>query len=1817
MADDNEFQERKERENRIKNIEYQIEEEEKVTAKRKEREKTRLERTRKQEFKKAEAKKAEAAKKRKAAEEEKAKKKKQQQEAREIMEQKRQEKHPDKKVTKTTTRKEETTTASAATTGTSASEIAKDGVSADIYFNGKEISEKELPQDLVNKIRKEQNKAIREAENQIKGASTDGDINSLGLNNSGISGLAYGKEENDNLKSGRGRNSGIFTSGNGTNAIPGLDINVQKSKPTTVATGRYSTPNKSGTTSEDGSASSASNTNDTINNSDSNKTDGDANNGIFILNNPNIKSRDALRSNLANINKISNNNDIDEDNDNNLNKNETLSRSNDGIFTKEPSGAKPSNIGNSGDAPGINRDNLVRRNSPRKGGSTAGTPESINGRDIDSEVSRQMLDNMGRASRIAKGTTKKALSMAKTVKTAMKAKKLMTLGPLLAFAGIIILILILLVGAASFIMNMPGMVRDKFEDTWDSFWQNCKGLVFGMDQPSDKQVKNLAEYLESMGYDLKYNGFATKLEKDKNGNIKEIESKYLKAYIAAEQRGYLLANENHDVKSIWKGMTGQIPADQPWGTGMVVLEETLMESILNKTDLAATYNLLVGITRSLTDFFTGKGGNRNQTKVTDLSALQARVIIKRDTKEMYISKVDIIDAFNKGGYDVYRYSLKDWIERYNTPTELFTTIQLATRAPEFAYKWATTYDTKVFMNIKELTNVDVTLVYAETDKDNKIRLDENGKPIMKPISEMSDEEIKKKGISQEALAEMRKVDNKKVKAFTPYITKVLNHWYYQQVIFQGEYNGKQINVYEEQQLSEGDPGYVRYYAYTRRDNADASQIKKDSEKEEPAPDSLLWGIYNVIAKIIVTIFTCGAAGASGIMESVSEELLQEAFEQIGEYAFDQLSDKLSGLLPDQLAGMLNVSDWLNGSFSFDQLSNLNIGNMGDFVSFDKIFDGFNLENMNLDVGKLWEQLNVTDVLANIDISGFGSLNDIQNVIQKLDLSNLNDVFSNSFGNIIDLSNVNFDDFTNQLLGGFSGSMGAIQDNLLQTCTLFSGLSDADFSKISNGILDSFTNKITDFSAGPIIDELTGQIKDTVNGKFNTQILSGLQNEFSKQLTGLPYSDLSKLASIKGMDFNQIKELSGQVTGISSALKGAQNSISNLSNNVNQISKDITGIDTRVLSSVTDGLTKFDNTVGSLEQEILSTKQLLSNSNLLQSEAKELLNKLEELQNNMKLLKEASSKLDIKQMNILQEEINTCKSDISDLMKTIKNIEPNTLGQIQSKMSNLQNIATSVIENLDVNNLATVVYKLPNLDRTGIIQLAKDLINLDVSANGMEEVIRKYGTDLTGLNTSEISTLMNAINGYNVSAQDAINGVSKYLLKVDETGLANNLSQLNKTVNLISDTTEKFDINKAAQLASMVPGIDSLHLEKLASQISGLANTDVEALLRKVEELPKQILQQVSSQLTEQITNGIKEQITQNLAGKLKDNILSTNGFAGKLKGVMTGGENKVIDVEAEEQTIENSYAEYSTGFYVREIRTADYFQKAEPTRVIYPNSHWRKMFREDKYVILDSAGIDINKIADKDYIEKYGRTIWDATDGNVEANIYGMLQGIQSADAQYLFRYFKELFNDFSWVFDSNYGFSQPVDPNRIKDDTIGWIFKTAKVQEKVNDTEYKIVEKAEYEPYTWAASKVGILNPKSQDRTYGFKQGLDIVSPVNGVVIAKTEARENEMGQRVAESVTIELRNTGDENADGIRIILIGGDYSGLMVGSLLRKIDYIVDAEGNYTGQTEQSVIGKTTNEPIKIMVLDKDQTPVTDVSDYIYPPYEQYKAERASEE
>lgn len=2006
---DFEFKSREERNERLKNIDYQIEDEKQELSDRRKKEKTRLDRMRARERKKQAELTAQKKARKEEAEKKNLAKKKEQEEARSIMEQKRVEKknqkNPKKNISSVTSSKKNTNdianffnpqtnssgkTVDSAFVSSMASELARSNVKAEISVDGKNIAEnataldidnlsnsvagRELPQDLIERIKKEQRDAIRQTEEEIKKANED--------NMSDKDRIM--KETNEYVvaknKLSRGYKAEELTA---MNAIR-TPTNFQVQGKNTPINGKFNAANRERAKTQQDDSYTKSEMQNNTNDQNFQETSQKNNDISEMVRNGNV-NRDNLKAYLMNANRVR---------DNNIRKNDP-----NGIFmdpqdnVSESSGDGGNNVqvptsgAMSGVALGASAIAAASRRSGT-GGGTAGIPQSIE-EDVDSQVSNDISKKTGAALGAAGTVGKGAMGAVKTVTTAMKAKKMLTMGALVAGGGILTLIILLVVGVTSFFMNMPGMVRDKLADHWDNFWQTCKGAIVGQDKPTKTDIINYAEYLEdNMKYDLVYNGFATKITRDEKGKIVDVDSKYLPAYIAAEQRSYLIANENHNVLSIWEGVkdsffTGiedlfgiesedkseEIPSEF-WGTGMICLEKDALTTIAGPAGTFIPSGVLTELIRvgtDLWDYFFEDKGTKRDTKVENLDALTERVRIKRDTKEIYISNVNIVDVWNTGGYDVYRYSIKEWTEKYSLPTELSFTLHLATRAPEFAYNFATSYDTKVYLNVKKITDVDIELTYVKKDENGQVVLDEKNQPVMVPISELTAAEREKMGISTSAYQEMQKV-NTRIDAFTPYITKVINHWYYQQVIFQGTYKEtedteKNIDVYEIRDLSPGDEGYERYYAYTVRDNADTSVMKADKETEKPKGPSLFMKILDYAIQIMIAYFTGNYSGFSGIFSAATDVVMDEAFDALSDVAIAEVQDLARDVLPNELVGMIDFDSFKLDGLSISSLQNLengiNLDNMSSYLDFDKMTEAMSIDNLSLNVEKMWDNLNLQEELMNMDLAGLGSINDLQNVVDQISTDNLTKVISDKFGEIADLSKVNFEAITNDLANGFTSSLGEIQDSILKVSDeLFAGLSEVDFNFISDRMLGDVSKKLSELSSAPILEQLEGSIKGVVDKiDLDGTMLPALQNEFSKQLTGLSYTQLSDLAVIKDMDFNQLKELSGEVTGVADALKGAEDSMTNLSHSVNNVSRELTGMDTKVFGTVVDGLTQFDTKMDTLTTGTTETIGILNGMDLSDPNVARLSEEVNTLNKKTSEMKEAMSTFDMNKVNQLQNDINTCKANINSAMRTVKNLDDITIGRIEDKITTLDNQITNVVEHLtsmDTGKFVNLRYKMQNIDKSGVIELANTLYDLDPSSNGMKELAQKYGTDLTNLNTSEINVIMDRINGENLTSQEVINTI---MTQVRRTGagdeLLSNLNQLNSRVNSLKEATTDLDAQKVANLASKVPGLDKLQLNNFASQIAGLQNVTVDKLLNQVEELPKQIVTDVTNQMKDKIVDGVKEQFSQNIADKVKGKMTGDGSFMGDLKSGMTGGGNgEVVDTSAREQDLEKSLYEYSTGFYVRERRRADYFQVAEPVRVLYSPRHWIKMFREDEYVILNSPSIDLTKIDDPEYLEESRQTIWEATGGNIENTIYAMLQSIQSAESEYLLRYFKELFNDFSFMFkDTVIDLGPTVDPTAIYPDTIGWIFKTATVEEPIftgerkelskvekevietisyvtnnsgttmvttysdtnadnaamnlneyiqkgmpqdavnfaydlevvdgkpaelkaqyvndkneitekvikideyttdmnlqeiaeNETpsgyrfvkiiqqsiyktvsvtyykyehrEMKEVKKAEYEPYTWSASRIGILTPKAQDVVYGFDVGLDIVSPVDGVIVAKTERSENELGEVVPASITIELRNTGDENADGMRIIIIGGEYNGVGVGTLVKKAEYQIDKDGNYVGEPQQSIIGKTTNETIRIMVLDKDQTPVDNISEFLYPPFQEYKALRGDE-
>ncbi len=259
MAEDNEFLSRKERNERIKNIEYQIEDEQAISTERQYKEKARREKIRKREAKKEEAIAEKLEKQQAVAEAEQAKKKKQQDGARSIMEQKRQikkqnEKSKNKKVVNKEAKVTKDTTnvqidPSAITV--SASNLAKDNVSTELYVDGKEVSEKVLPEDLVKQIRREQRKAIDQTEKEIKEyeeAEKNSKLSNMNRPTQGESSSFSGVGTDNNSRyrptfsSSHSQNAGSSKKENFVNNLNhgGMSgLSVKNTGPMSVATGRY------------------------------------------------------------------------------------------------------------------------------------------------------------------------------------------------------------------------------------------------------------------------------------------------------------------------------------------------------------------------------------------------------------------------------------------------------------------------------------------------------------------------------------------------------------------------------------------------------------------------------------------------------------------------------------------------------------------------------------------------------------------------------------------------------------------------------------------------------------------------------------------------------------------------------------------------------------------------------------------------------------------------------------------------------------------------------------------------------------------------------------------------------------------------------------------------------------------------------------------------------------------------------------------------------------------------------------------------------------------------------------------------------------------------------------------------------------------------------------------------------------------------------------------------------------------------------------------------------------------------------------------
>ena len=280
---------------------------------------------------------------------------------------------------------------------------------------------------------------------------------------------------------------------------------------------------------------------------------------------------------------------------------------------------------------------------------------------------------------------------AKTVKTGKFLVKfinsLKTFGAF-GYIGLIILgiivAIVIIVGLIGFFLEMPGLITNKLSGFSKSIGQDLASIYFGSKAYIEQEdQKELAEYLENMGYSPYEYGFGQYMDKDGNfiddENVDEdstISSKYLNAYLAADYNTYVkemkarkaVSDVLHNIRNVVGTIFGVRPDNQEAVFGMLKIDDSALgwlEDIeTNPENKTLTVKMKPGL------FST----------------------------------------------TYYTFNMDGWTSRYGKPLELSITLHLATMAPDLVYRldMDEKEDTKIHIGTSEKYTANIKFEYHIT-----------------------------------------------------------------------------------------------------------------------------------------------------------------------------------------------------------------------------------------------------------------------------------------------------------------------------------------------------------------------------------------------------------------------------------------------------------------------------------------------------------------------------------------------------------------------------------------------------------------------------------------------------------------------------------------------------------------------------------------------------------------------------------------------------------------------------------------------------------------------------------------------------------------------------------------------------------------------------------------------------------------------------------------------------------------------------------------------------------------------------------------------
>ena len=315
------------------------------------------------------------------------------------------------------------------------------------------------------------------------------------------------------------------------------------------------------------------------------------------------------------------------------------------------------------------------------------------------------------AKKITEQATKEASKMA-AKKTIMLA-----LSHIIGYVVIFIIALVVLIGVAMFFVTMPGMVMNKLKNllkaagnAWCSWWGEDSTT-----QIDNRQVYEIMDYIEQMGYGLKDHGFLTHyLEEGDAVTTKKVE--YDGDDITHEE---MLEDDTvvYDEKQgVFRGSS----------SGMIVagVSDFIMQYIVSDNYVYTISNFNVTTSNPFSALFHHIKG----LFVDDLDSRRGMITLYNDTgtigsRGSPYSKLQIgnikIDSeaetmkITSGLLfkNTIEYDLDGWTGRYGMPIEFLLSVHSATLMPDLAYDMAQSFDTRVNILLHETENNNVSAIY--------------------------------------------------------------------------------------------------------------------------------------------------------------------------------------------------------------------------------------------------------------------------------------------------------------------------------------------------------------------------------------------------------------------------------------------------------------------------------------------------------------------------------------------------------------------------------------------------------------------------------------------------------------------------------------------------------------------------------------------------------------------------------------------------------------------------------------------------------------------------------------------------------------------------------------------------------------------------------------------------------------------------------------------------------------------------------------------------------------------------------------------------